>query len=400
MSHLSRREKTWPAWMLAMALMATLLALHLYHGMGLLVPSPYNSYTLQAMAWREGRSWLLSDVPHLELAIYHGRYFVSFPPVPSLPIYLLSFLFGAFVPDGLLIRLYILIAFFALTRLLQRAQWRPWPSAVMAYLICAASSMLPLLLSGAVWYQAQVMAFMWTCLAIDWLDADRPTLGLISYALAVGCRPFNALYGPLLIALYLLRQPKRDSLTQHIRRLLPGIGLGLCVAAAYGWYNALRFGDPFEFGHNHLPEFSFQGGKQFSLQHIAGNAVTFLWGLPFDVGDKGLTLKPFGFSLLLANPILLLLLMWAAADLIKKKSSPGKGLVLLTCLLHVLLLLSHRTFGGFQYGARYAVDLIPYAAIYMTLDARQRAWRWYWLLILCLGLVLAVWGSAQIILPF
>ena len=84
----------------AVILLALLFLLNLALGMDPLAPSPYNSYTRQALAWREGRTYLEEDVPHLELAIRSGRYYVSFPPVPSVPLYFLSFLFGAASPTG------------------------------------------------------------------------------------------------------------------------------------------------------------------------------------------------------------------------------------------------------------------------------------------------------------
>ena len=56
--------------------------LHDLFGGTLLSSSPYNSYTLQALAWREGRVSLGRDYPWLELAVYQGDYYVSFPPVP------------------------------------------------------------------------------------------------------------------------------------------------------------------------------------------------------------------------------------------------------------------------------------------------------------------------------
>jgi len=362
--------------------------------------SPFNSYTLQALAWRQGQTSLAQDVPHLELAIYQGRYFVSFPPVPSIPIYVLSFIFGANLPDGLLVKLYALIAFFALNRLLRRAAWRPWPAAVAAFLLCTASSMLLLLLSGDVWYQAQVMAFMFTCLAANAVHTGRPTCGLFFFALGVGCRPFNVLFGPLLIFLYLLTPNCRTVLLkQKLKALVPGILLGLCVAAVYGWYNDIRFNNPFEFGHSYLPEFSSQGGQQFALWHIARNAPTFVWGLPFDWEQGTLTLKRFGFSLFLANPIFLLLVYWGPQDAMQKKMSALKALTASLCLLHLLLLLSHRTFGGFQYGARYAVDAIPYAAIYMALRDQETGFTKGFIFIMALGLVMGIWGSLVIVLP-
>lgn len=386
----------------ALVLLLLLLGLHAAASIPLLSPSPYNSYTLQAMAWHEGQAHLPEDVPHLELAIKDGRYYVSFPPAPSIPIYLLTFIFGDRVPDGLLVKLYVIIAYYALCRLLTRSGWREGRAAAMAFLLCTASAMLPLLLSGAVWYQAQVMAFMWTVLAIDALFGNKPTSGLLFYALAVGCRPFNALYGPLIMGLYMFRSQDKWhawSLRQCLKTLLPGIAVGLSVAAAYAWYNMLRFGHPLEFGHNYLPEFSFQGGKQFSFSHIPNNIKNYVFSLPFDHSGDTLALKRFGFSLFLATPILLMLIYWAVRDGITKQLSGGKLPILFTILLHLLLLLSHRTFGGFQYGARYAVDLIPYAVLYLVLDHADDKWTKPLVVIMTLGLCLAIYGSLVIVLP-
>lgn len=57
-------------------------------------PSMYNTYTRQAMAWRQGLLHLPEDVPHLELAVFNGDYYVSFPPLPSVSLFLLTFIFG------------------------------------------------------------------------------------------------------------------------------------------------------------------------------------------------------------------------------------------------------------------------------------------------------------------
>lgn len=108
----------------ALGLVLLLLALHAAMGTSPLTPGAYNSYTLQALAWRGGKTYLPADVPHLELAIKDGLYYVSFPPVPSIPLYFLSFLFGEAIPDGLLVMLYILIAYYALAHALEQGGWR------------------------------------------------------------------------------------------------------------------------------------------------------------------------------------------------------------------------------------------------------------------------------------
>ncbi len=356
-------------------------------------PSPYNSYTLQAMAWRRGQTHLDMDYPHLELAIYKGRYFVSFPPVPGIPVFLLSFIFGLGVPDGLLVMLYAMAALTVIFRLLLRRGFSPLLSAVWSFSLCFSSSMLPLIFSGAVWYQAQVMAFMLTVCAIDRMDRDHPWPGLALYALAVGCRPFNALYGPLLVLLYVFRQKERpiDHKTIFIR-LLPGLLTGLLIALLYGWYNWIRFDDPLEFGHSYLPEFSFQGGTQFSLQHIAGNVRTFFFALPFEKTADGIRIKQFGFSLFIANPILTLVLLRGAANLVKGRLKKEQGLALLTLLIHLFFLMLHRTFGGYQYGARYAVDLIPYALLCLS-RREEKKLTVIEAVVLVSGFLLAVTGS-------
>ena len=388
------------ALIMASLLLFTLLALTAALGINPFLPSPFNSYTLQALAWRRGEASLALNVPHLELAVYQSKLYVSFPPVPSVPIYLLTFLFGAAVPDGLLVKLYGLIAYFALYRLLRRCTWQPWQAAVTSFLLCTASSMLPLMLTGAVWYQAQVMAFMFTCLAIDGIYAGQPTRGLFFFALSIGCRPFNVLYGPLLIVCFLYSPNLRTvRLRDKLKALVPGFLLGLCVALAYGWYNFIRFDDPFEFGHNFLPEFSAQGGQQFALRHVLLNVPIFIFGLPFDGLQGPLTMTYSGFSLFLANPILLLMPLWALRDTVQKKMSALMALTLSMCLLHLLLLLSHRTFGGFQYGARYAVDAIPYAAIYMVLRDQEAGFTKGFVFIMAIGLVMGILGSLVIVLP-
>jgi hypothetical protein len=107
---------------------------------------------------------------------------------------------------------------------------------------------------------------------------------------------------------------------EAIRKMLPGIIIGCSIATIYAFYNYLRFDNIFEFGHNHLPEFSSQGEVQFSLDHLAKNIKTFVLGLPFRFEQGSLEMNRFGFSLFLANLILISLQIRFGYDLIKKTS--------------------------------------------------------------------------------
>ena len=47
----------------------------------------------------------------------------------------------------------------------------------------------------------------------------------------------------------------------------------------------------------------------------------------------------------------------------------AKQLVYLLCLVaHMLLMLSHKTMGGWQFGSRYLVDMIPFMAVMILGD--------------------------------
>lgn len=378
-------------------------------------PSVYNSYTLQALQWREGKIALDHDYPHLELAIYNNKYYVSFPPVPAIPIYFLTFVFGENVPDTLLIQCYALVSCLLVYRILRRKSLPAIQSAGNAFLFCFASSLLPLLQNGAVWYQAQILAFLFTIAAIERMQSNKPTAALFCFALSVGCRPFQALYGPILI-LYGTRKNKLSTevvrkpqtpldnysiqkdipqVKEAIRKMLPGIIIVCSIATIYAFYNYLRFDNIFEFGHNHLPEFSSQGGVQFSLNHLAKNIKTFVLGLPFRIEQGNLEMNRFGFSLFLANPILISLQIRFGYDLIKKQVTGLQLTIYATFVLHALLLLTHRTCGGFQAGARYFIDCIPYVLLYMLNsqnEEKQLNFQAAEYILLCLGFILAVFG--------
>ena len=362
-------------------------------------PTAYNNYTRQAMAWRQGLLHLPWNVRYLELAVYQGEYYVSFPPVPSVVLLPLTYLFGWDTPDNLLVKLYALGACLMMYAALKRAGYGKGEAGAFSFLICFASSLLPLTLEGAVWYHAQVLAFFLTIAAICFLALDRPSLALLSYALAVGCRPFNALYGLPLFAVYIaVNRRARTPGKTVARALLPGVCLGLCVAAGLGLYNYARFGDPLEFGHNYLPEFSTQGGRQFSLDHLAQNVEIFLLGEPLWYADGEWIVPSRGFSMLLACPTLTLMLYWAAADLFRRAMRAEKAVVLFACVLHAFLLLLHRTFGGYQLGARYAVDLVPYTFFYLLLTPEKKRPNWVEYVFLSAVLLLMAWGSTQIYL--
>lgn len=394
--------------LLAIGMMGMFWCLHLLIGGGYADPSFYNTYTRQAMAWRQGLLHLPQDFPWLELAVYpqvyengillteQASYYVSFPPLPSLVLLPLTYIFGENTPDNLLVKLYGVIGCFAIYASLKKAGNSRPAAAMLSFLITTASSALPMMMNGAVWYHAQMLAFMLMCLSVMLMLKDMPTGSLFLYALSVACRPFDALYGPLLYFLY-LRTHKDQPFKKSALQLLPGTVLGLCVAGGLAWYNAARFGDVLEFGHNYLPEFSFQGGTQFSAAHVKNHISTFVLGSPLSVNSDGtFSFNAFGYSLFLACPAITLMLGQSVWDLICKRFSLVKAAILLFMAVHLFLLLMHRTFGGYQLGARYVVDLVPYAVMYFGISREEKGRNALFVTLLFLILLFTVAGVSFI----
>ena len=124
------KKRTWISdalWLLACLGLLTATALYVAGrtGTDFFAHGPFDSYTRQALAWRDGRMMLDGEYPWLELAIFEGEYYVSFPPVPSVPMWVLSFFFGLETPDALMCLLYWLggaaAAFFLARRYLPAA---------------------------------------------------------------------------------------------------------------------------------------------------------------------------------------------------------------------------------------------------------------------------------------
>ena len=359
-------------------------------------PTAYNTYTLQALSWLEGHTWV-ENHPHLELAIFNGRYYVSFPPLPSVVLLPFAFLFGLNTPENGLVKCYACLSVLLIYKALRNAGYRSWDALLWAFLAPFSSSFLTLTINGAVWYHAQTLAFLMVTAAIYCMTTDHMTLSLLLYALSVACRPFDALYAvPLFFVCWSINRKAGRTFAEILHSLRWGVVLGLLVAAAIGCYNAARFGNPLEFGHNYLPEFSFQGGVQFSLGKVGENISKFVFGSPFAWANGTPELEKFGFSFLIACPVLTCMIVSFAMDLLRKQCTQEKAVVFCTFLLHLFLLLMHRTFGGYQFGARYCTDLIPYAFLYKLLRREMdRTAVPEWVFLCCMQ-VFSIYGSIKV----
>lgn len=382
----------------------------------LLLHCGYDSYTIQAMHWREGKIKLDQDYPWLELAIYEGDYYVSFPPFPTVPIYFLTFFFGELTPNNILVMVYNILAFIFAFLCCRRMGSTVFISLLGACFTCIASACLFMSMSGGVWFIAQMLAILLTLSAFYFmLNENRAGwyVGMFLLALAVGCRPFQAIYFIFFIYLLFVRYNFKV-LKTWTYFIAPG-----AVAVSYMTYNYVRFKNIFEFGHNYLPEFTRdEPGNygQFSYKYIPGRYQEFFKNFP-KLTSEGLEYNAFGFTFYISNVIFILMFAAIILFLFKNikvnrdsKYTPFTlelvqntdrvrftSVVLLALLvaIHITLFLFHKTAGGWQFGARYMADAVPGALICILYCRNLLSKKAYVpvMLLLSFGMALNIYGA-------
>lgn len=329
--------------------------------------SAWDSYTLQALNWLQGRLYIANGEQYtwLELAVYDGKYWCSFPPVPAVVMLPLVLVFGEATPNDLLVGVYGLISAALAFRLMRALGHGRGASALWAVFLVWGSNMLWMTTCGGVWFQAQALCMVFSlggCLAAV---RKRKGLSLFLLALATGCRPFTAVFLPVFVLAFAWSERSRGGFRRAFFRQWRHCGGALAVAAALMAYNFARFGDPLQFGHDYLPEFLRSEAGQFSLSYLWPNLRRIAFE-PLRVEDGILQLPVYdGFLFYVANP-LFLVLFYTQIRALAARQADLPGLALTAGLTAELVLLCmHKTFGGWQFGCRYTCDLLPFALLYI-----------------------------------
>ena len=356
-----------------------------YIGRGLFDVNYYNSFSIQANAWMHGHLDIPSNYSHLEIAIYEGKYFISFPPFPSVVLLPLVMIFGMETPDHLLGIIFGIISLVVAIRICQHYLENIGQSLMLALLLVLGSNYLHVFIWGSVWYIAQNMAFAFTLLSIYFAITNKQYftyLSLFFLCCAAGCRPFQLVYTPLIVLLLYKRSADLMSIKQFslqlIKWALPAIVLGLC----YMTLNYARFNSVFEFGHNYLPEFSEAEHGQFSLIYIIDNLKTIFFKMPEYVEGVLEFPKFDGVAMWIVSPMLLLylglLIDYLIMKILVKKDFEWTFIVSLSLALvlgHICLLALHKTLGGYHFGNRYTVDVLPVVFLCIVLLIKDSKFR-------------------------
>ncbi|MDD2769887.1 MAG: hypothetical protein PHT19_14245 [Methylococcus sp.] len=363
----------------------------------------YDSYTLQAAAWWKGRIGLDHDYSHLELAFWKDNIYVSFPPVPAVVMFALYPFFGEETPSNLVNTLYALLSVVAIYLLCRRKELQPWQCLFWGVFAVLGSNMVFLSVYGGVWFQAQALAFLLSCYSVYFLTSEKRGdwhMGWAFWALSLGCRPFQALFFPILV-LILRENLKREdpALTASIfvRRALVFALLPAIIGGALGSYNYYRFGNPIEFGHTHLPAHNRGDDREFGLKYVTQN-IDNIFRLPSISAEPHLSFpKMDGFAFYIANPFYIVFFVVFMRRLIKRIELFDIA-VIASLVSFTGLLLLHKTMGVWMFGSRYFVDAIPFVFAYLYFkDLGVDAWRF---VLASFAVMLNIYGTVWILLDW
>jgi len=351
----------------------------LFSGKGILSENPYNSYTLQACAWLQGSLDLGENFPWLELAVHGGKYYVSFPPFPSYVLLPFAALFGEQAPDGIAALLVLLVGVCYAVELARLSGAGERSAVLLAVFLYCANNLWQVTVDGWVWFFAQNLSFTLTLMAFVHGMRGQKGRALFFLCAAVGCRPFQILYLPVVCWLLLRSLQEKAGRWKWLFwekniRLLPA----MILAASFMALNLARFGNPFEFGHSYLPEFTRSEYGQFSLHYLGENLLSLVRLPSYDPELERLVFPAHnGCSIFLVFPIFWLY-FWALWQRLRqggKKERLDVLSLLALLLIHIFLLCLHRTMGGAHFGNRYIIDTVP--TVYLFLCGAAARWETY-----------------------
>ena len=196
--------------LVVLALLAGLFVVCGFTGKWPTQDNPYNSYALQAQSWLEGRLDLGMDYSYLELAIFDGKYFVSFPPFVSYILVPFVMLKGGQpnTPDNMIAIVVFIIGGIYAVKLYKLLRKKEKGAVLFTLLLFLASNALFCGFNGWVWFIAQNFAFTLSLMSIYYAEKGSLGLSLTFLACAVGCRPFQFVYIPVIFFIYLTQWKK------------------------------------------------------------------------------------------------------------------------------------------------------------------------------------------------
>lgn len=323
---------------------------------------PYNSYILQAQSWLKGRLDLGQNYSHLEIAVFNGKYYISFPPFPSY-VMLPFVLIGWNTCDSMIAFVTSLAGAVYAYKILRHFNIENKTAVFFSLFLTVGSNWLMTAQNAWVWFIAQNMSFTLCLMAIYYALRNKAALSLAFWACAVGCRPLQTLYLPVL--LYLIYKAHKaespdDKIIDIVKKRFTALIPMAVIAVSYMILNFARFGNIAEFGHNYLPEFTEAEHGQFSLIYIGEN-IKSIFALP-EISNGVFRYPAFnGMCMFMISPLFISYIVYVIRSFTKdaKRDVKLTALVILIAVIEILAITAHKTMGGSHFGNRYTNDILP-----------------------------------------
>jgi len=244
---------------------------------------------------------------------------------------------------------------------------------------------------GSVWFNAQLVAVMFTILFAHASLRDQPWRAGLFLSLAFLSRPPTLFAFPFFMLLVYFRE---ENMKASIKKMIPFclmLACGLIVMLAY---NQLRFGSPMDFGYGYVKgsrylTSAYALGGGFNLAYMPCNIQVSLFGLPNlpwsplpdlmqTCSHTQLSNGTFGKISSFFNPIGMSMFLTTPAFLLVFRASLRERLVLASVsaiAATMLVLWMYHTTGWTQFGYRYTLDFIVFIFLILAVTIDTIGWR-------------------------
>ncbi|MCJ7519937.1 MAG: hypothetical protein MUO42_09755 [Anaerolineaceae bacterium] len=232
---------------------------------------------------------------------------------------------------------------------------------------------------GQVWFTAQIVAtFFLLLVLLETFSKCRPFWAALWLSLAALSRPPILFALPAIIWLLLLKNSKQDLTAGLIPLLVAGLGVG--------FYNYLRYDNPFELGYKFMKLEDLLSKRvvatgSFNPIYLAENLQNAVWKIPKFISTcPYLVMDGWGLSILVSTPVLLLIINAPLRERVVRMSLIGAFLVAIPSLLY------YNT-GYLQAGYRYALDFLIFLFLPVIAATRGKL-SWITIILVILSVVM------------
>jgi len=288
-------------------------------------PSPDNHYVHLANSFLQGQLSVVGDrAPgNNDWALYQGRWYVAFPPLPAVVIAPAVALWGLDTWDRLFWALFAGLGpacvYWMLRRLRETgdSERTEHEDLALTALFAFGTAFYFTAVQGTVWFAAHVVATPLTALYVGLsLGARQPALAGLALGLSCLCRPTTLLLAPVFLWTAWRSGQSEDATPlsmPDVRKLLRAVlPFGLVIATLLALNLALnyaRFDDPFEVGYRYL-QIRWHGRIEkwglFNYHYLGRNLAVMLTALPWlTTAEPYVKISRHGLALWVTTPQLL-----------------------------------------------------------------------------------------------